>query len=143
MAATATLQQLKDFAGRLNVETDVERSPDGTPVLEADTAEEVAARFADVEVAIGDDGLSLGKGTAFVTTRCGPCCCRLLFVVARLARGTATGSHLVVVRRRQQQCALPLLHSHSHNIPSPPPPPPTTAPQAHRLDPVGRRRRRL
>ncbi|GBF89912.1 hypothetical protein Rsub_02616 [Raphidocelis subcapitata] len=66
--AAATAQQLAEFASRLGVATGVAPASGGAPPLDAD-AEELAATFEDVEAAIGDDGLSLGKGTAYVTTR--------------------------------------------------------------------------
>jgi hypothetical protein len=69
MTAAATPQQLDDFADRLDVQTTVQTTADGRPELDTDLAEELSASFGDVEAAIGDEGLSLGTGTCYVTTR--------------------------------------------------------------------------
>lgn len=69
MAATASPEQLLQFADALGVSTHVDLDAEGRPVLDAADGEEVAAAFADVDAAIGDDGLPLGRGTVYVTTR--------------------------------------------------------------------------
>lgn len=83
--AAATPEHLREFADRLNVHLGLETGADGGPLLEADSAEEVAAAFDDVEVAIGDDGLSLGKGKVYVTTR------RIIWMPSAAGAGSSSG----------------------------------------------------
>ncbi|KAI8467187.1 MAG: regulator of volume decrease after cellular swelling-domain-containing protein [Monoraphidium minutum] len=81
MTAAATPQQLQEFTDRLGVQTSVQTDAEGRPQLEAEGGEEVSAAFGDVEVAIGDEGLSLGKGTCYVTTR------RIIWLATAAAAG--------------------------------------------------------
>jgi hypothetical protein len=98
-AKVATPQQLQAFADRLGVATRIERGADGAPVLDADGGEAAAAVFPGVEVAIGDDALSLGQGTLHVTTRCG-------LGRARLCHAAAAGREAASCKRQKQRCAL-------------------------------------
>lgn len=62
---------LKAFALRLGLDWDVSLTADRQPVLNTEEEEQLSCSYSNVELAVGDAGISAGSGTVFVTTRCG------------------------------------------------------------------------
>eukprot|EP00879_Flechtneria_rotunda_P021851 GHRR01023042.1.p1 GENE.GHRR01023042.1~~GHRR01023042.1.p1 ORF type:complete len:199 (+),score=62.20 GHRR01023042.1:214-810(+) len=80
---------LKGYCQRLGLDWDVEDGEDDKPALSAEEDEELSCSFADVELAVGEDGTSAGQGTVYITTR------RLIWV------GDANSSGSIACHYRQ------------------------------------------
>ncbi|WIA12265.1 hypothetical protein OEZ85_012329 [Tetradesmus obliquus] len=75
---------LKAYCQRLGLDWGCQLDEGGQPVLDAEADEQLSSSFANVGLAVGDSGNSVGSGTLFVTTR------RIVWVAA--AAGDSSSS---------------------------------------------------
>uniref|UniRef100_A0A383VXT1 Methylosome subunit pICln n=1 Tax=Tetradesmus obliquus TaxID=3088 RepID=A0A383VXT1_TETOB len=77
---------LKAYCQRLGLDWGCQLDEGGQPVLDAEADEQLSSSFANVGLAIGDSGNSVGSGTLFVTTR------RIVWVAAAAGDSSSSSS---------------------------------------------------